>query len=90
MPCGIMDQFVSVMGKEGAAAKIECRSMEVEMAPLEDPDLAMLVVNANVKHRLTGTEYPARRADCHEAAKILNRKSLLVGHLLVRSGGPQG
>lgn len=26
MPCGIMDQFISVMGKEGHALLIDCRS----------------------------------------------------------------
>ena len=25
MPCGIMDQFISVMGKEGHALLIDCR-----------------------------------------------------------------
>ena len=25
VPCGIMDQFISVMGKEGYALKLDCR-----------------------------------------------------------------
>lgn len=58
MPCGIMDQFISVMGQEGAALKIDCRSMEVELVPLKDVNV--VVVNSNVKHELTGSEYPMR------------------------------
>ena len=60
MPCGIMDQFVSVMGEEGFAVKIDCRSLEVETVPIDDPDLVILIINSNVKHALTGSEYPAR------------------------------
>ena len=28
MPCGIMDQFISVMGKPGSALLIDCRNLE--------------------------------------------------------------
>ncbi len=81
MPCGIMDQFVSVMGRKGAAVKIDCRSMEVETVALSDPELAVLIVNSNVKHELTGTEYPSRRSDCLEAAKRIGKRSLRVATL---------
>ena len=36
MPCGIMDQFISVFGREHAAIKIDCRSLEYEEVPLPD------------------------------------------------------
>ena len=29
MPCGIMDQFISTMGKEGKALLLDCRSAHV-------------------------------------------------------------
>lgn len=60
MPCGIMDQFVSVMGEEGKAVKIDCRSMEVDMVPMKLDNIQVLIVNSNVKHELTGSEYPSR------------------------------
>ncbi len=28
MPCGIMDQFVSVLGRAGHAVLIDCKTME--------------------------------------------------------------
>ena len=38
MPCGIMDQFISVMGKEGHALLIDCRSgLSTELAALCPP-----------------------------------------------------
>ncbi|XP_010290995.1 PREDICTED: galactokinase, partial [Phaethon lepturus] len=64
MPCGIMDQFVSVMGKEGHALLIDCRSLETVLVPLTDAGLAVLITNSNVRHMLTGSEYPSRMRPC--------------------------
>lgn len=76
MPCGIMDQFVSVLGQKGHALLIDCRSMIAELVPMNNPDVVILITNSNVKHKLTGSEYPLRRMHCHEAAKIMNQNSL--------------
>ncbi len=50
--------------------------MEARLVPLSDPDTVVLVVNSNVRHELTGSEYPTRRRQCHEAAAMMGRKSL--------------
>ncbi|NXV31783.1 GALK1 Galactokinase, partial [Rissa tridactyla] len=76
MPCGIMDQFISVMGKEGHALLIDCRSLETILVPLTDTSLAVLITNSNVRHTLTGSEYPTRRRQCEEAAAALGKASL--------------
>ncbi|XP_030019250.1 galactokinase [Sphaeramia orbicularis] len=76
VPCGIMDQFVSVLGREGHALLIDCRSLEATTVPLSDPSLVILVTNTNVKHSLTGSEYPTRRRQCEQAASILGKPSL--------------
>lgn len=76
MPCGIMDQFISVMGKEGHALLIDCRSLETVPVPLTDASLAVLITNSNVRHTLTGSEYPTRRQQCQEAAAALGKASL--------------
>lgn len=76
MPCGIMDQFISVMGMEGHALLIDCRSLVAKLVPLSDPKLVVLITNSNVRHTLTGSEYPSRRRQCEEAAKILGKPSL--------------
>ena len=34
MPCGIMDQFVSVMGKAGHAVLIDCKTMDTRYRTL--------------------------------------------------------
>ncbi|KAG8444361.1 hypothetical protein GDO86_009522 [Hymenochirus boettgeri] len=76
VPCGIMDQFISVMGREGHALLIDCRSLEVTPLPLADPGMAILITNSNVCHELTGSEYPERRRQCEEAAKVLGKDTL--------------
>jgi galactokinase len=76
MPCGIMDQFISVMGRENQVLLLDCRSRKLELVPMTDPSVAVLIINTNVKHELTGSEYPARRKQCEAAAKILGVPSL--------------
>jgi galactokinase len=76
MPCGIMDQFISVMGRENQVLLLDCRSRKSELVPMTDPSVAVLIINTNVKHELTGSEYPARRKQCEAAAKILGVPSL--------------
>jgi len=76
MPCGIMDQFISVMGRENHVLLLDCRSRKPELVPMTDPSVAVLIINTNVKHELTGSEYPTRRKQCEAAAKILGVPSL--------------
>jgi galactokinase len=76
MPCGIMDQFISVMGKESHLLLLDCRSRKPELVPMTDTSVALLITNTNVKHELTGGEYAQRRSQCEQAAKILGVPSL--------------
>lgn len=76
MPCGIMDQFISVMGKADHVLLLDCRTRKTMLVPMKSKAVAVLVINTNVKHELTGSEYPDRRRQCEEAAKLLGVKSL--------------
>ncbi|GFR58012.1 galactokinase-like [Elysia marginata] len=77
MPCGIMDQYISMTGCEGHALLLDCRDPEVsKLVPLSNDNVVVLVTNSNVKHELTGSEYPTRRKQCQDAAKILGVESL--------------
>lgn len=72
MPCGIMDQFISALAVKDHAMLLDCRSHGWEPVPMDDPNVVILVTNSNVKHSLSGSEYPERRADCAEATRLLN------------------
>lgn len=76
MPCGIMDQFTSVMGRQDHLMLLDCRSQETRMVPLSDPDVTVVIINTNVKHELTGGEYAERRSQCEQAASLLGVASL--------------
>jgi len=75
IPCGIMDQYVSVCGKDGAAIRIDCRSLEHETVVLPG-DASIVVVNTMVKHELSGSAYRERVRECAEAAEAMGVASL--------------
>jgi galactokinase len=76
VPCGIMDQFISVMGREGHLLLLDCRSRQTELVPMSDPSVELLIANTNVKHELGSSQYARRRAQCETAARVLGVRSL--------------
>jgi galactokinase len=76
VPCGIMDQFVSALGREGHLLLLDCRTHKTELVPMNDPSVTLLIINTNVKHELGSGEYAKRRAECESAAKVLGVASL--------------
>jgi galactokinase len=76
VPCGIMDQFTSVFGRPDHLMLLDCRSVEIRMVPMTDPQVEVLIINSNVKHELTGGEYAERRLQCEMAAREMGVASL--------------
>ncbi len=76
VPCGIMDQFASVLCRADHLMLLDCRSQGVEHIPFQDAGVTVLVINTNVKHELSGGEYAARRGQCESAARGLGARSL--------------
>ena len=62
---GIMDQFVSCMGKAGHAFFLDCRSLDFKLVPIP-ADLRLVVCNTMVKHDLATGAYNKRREECEE------------------------
>jgi galactokinase len=73
MPCGIMDQYVAVLGRERSAIRIDCRSLEHEAAPLPE-GVEIVAVNSMVKHALGESAYKQRTIECAAATEMLRRK----------------
>lgn len=71
-----MDQFISVMGKEGHALLLDCRDLSTKHIPMVKSDYVFLITNSNAPHKLSNSQYTERRDACYEAAKRLNLKSL--------------
>ena len=71
--CGIMDQYVSALARAGHALLIDCRSLEARPIPLELPGHEVVILDSGVKHSLASGEYNARRADCEEGVRLLQK-----------------
>ncbi|MCC9205997.1 galactokinase [Arthrobacter sp. zg-Y769] len=77
-PTGIMDQSASLMGKEGGALFLDCRSLDSETVPLPlaEHGLQVLVIDTRVVHSHADGGYSARRSACERGAAALGVPSL--------------
>jgi len=66
---GIMDQFVSCMGKAGHALLLDCRSLQFKFVPIP-ADIRLVVCNTMVKHDLATGAYNTRRKECEEGVRF--------------------
>ncbi len=73
--CGLMDQLISVAGREGHALLIDCRAFTWQPVPLP-PDQAVVVCDTGQRRGLANSAYNERRAQCEEAARRLGVPSL--------------
>ncbi len=65
--CGIMDQFASAMGKKDNAIFLDTADLSFEYAPIHLDGMKIVVTNTNKKHKLTDSQYNARRSACEHA-----------------------
>ncbi len=72
-PCGIMDQFISSLGKADHALLLDCRTRRYDHIPFGGEDSVLLVMNTQVKHSIGGSEYPVRRRQCEEGLRTLQQ-----------------
>lgn len=79
MKCGIMDQFISALGQRDHALLIDCRTLEHQLVKLGAADgsprpAATIVVCDTMKRRgLVDSEYNARRRECEEGVRLLQK-----------------
>ena len=68
---GIMDQFISSLGRQGHALLIDCRHLDADPVPVDTSDIAIVVCDTNVRHELASSEYNTRRRECEKSVEIL-------------------
>jgi galactokinase len=78
MPCGIMDQSVSLMATQGNALLLDTRDLSIEQIPFNIAPLGLelLVIDTQVHHALVDGGYAERRASCEKAVADLGITSL--------------
>ena len=78
VPCGIMDQSVSLMATNGFALLLDCRDLSTRNIPFDvaSHGLELLIIDTQAHHALTDGGYAERRASCESVAAKLGVKSM--------------
>jgi len=68
-PCGIMDQFICILGRKGHALLLDCRSRHYEYIPADPAGVVFVVMDTQVKHEIGRSQYPVRQEQCREGLR---------------------
>ncbi|MBV7338498.1 galactokinase [Chloroflexi bacterium TSY] len=68
--CGIMDQFISVLGSDNHALLIDCRSLKYELISMPS-DASIVIGNTKASRSLADSAYNERRQQCEESVARL-------------------
>lgn len=69
--CGIMDQFISALGREDHALFIDCRDLSYRAVPLPLSGFTLVICNSQAPRELASSAYNRRRAQCEEGVALL-------------------
>ena len=74
MPCGIMDQSVSLMAAEGSALLLDCRDLTTKNISFDvaSHGLELLIIDTQAHHELVDGGYAERRTSCDSVVAKLN------------------
>ena len=80
VPCGIMDQFISALGRQDHALFLDCRDLVYRHVPLRDT-VKIVICNSGVKRALAQSEYEVRLKQCQQAVAQIASTGLAVKSL---------
>ena len=72
VPCGILDQYTSLMGASGHAIVLDCETLTHELAAI-DASLAIVVADTRAPRPLADSAYDERRSSCEAGLAELRR-----------------
>lgn len=87
IPCGIMDQFASLMGRQNQLILLDCRSLDYQYIPADTGAYAWVLLNSKVHHALADSAYPLRVQECRTGVAALQRRFPEVSSL--RDAAPE-
>jgi galactokinase len=79
--CGIMDQFASVMSKEGHVILLDCQSLEYKYIPIDMHPYKLIMLNTKIAHNLASSEYNTRKQECELGVAVLQKKNPEISSL---------
>ena len=68
VPCGILDQAASILGREGAAVLLDCGTLEHRLVSMP-ARAAIVIVASGIERSLEDTDYAQRRAELEAALR---------------------
>lgn len=71
--CGIMDMFISALGKAQHALLIDCRSLKSHAVPMP-AGIKLIIGDTSVRRGLVDSEYNTRRQQCEEGVATLKQQ----------------
>jgi galactokinase len=74
VPCGILDQAASLLGRANCAVLLDCTSLDVTLTPIPDT-AAFLIVDSGVNRQLEHTGYSERRRELESALSEIGASS---------------
>lgn len=73
LECGIMDQYIAVLGKSDHALFVDCRSLDSENVPLNLGDYVIAIIDTKKSRDLVESKYNERSRECTDAVDILQK-----------------
>jgi len=70
VPCGILDQFSSIMAVEGSVVVLDCRDLSHRAVAVPD-GVSFVVCDTNAPRSLDASEYGTRRTQCETGVRLL-------------------
>jgi len=74
--CGIMDQYASMFGVKNSALLLDCRTVKSKPYKIDFKDYKLMLINTNVKHNLSESEYNDRRKVCENVSELMHIDAL--------------
>jgi galactokinase len=71
VPCGLLDQFSSLCGKEDHVLFLDCATLRHDAVPLGRNDVRVVIAGTGDKHALVDGKYAELRRSCERAAGAL-------------------
>lgn len=72
-PCGIMDQFASLLSHKDSALLLDCRSRTYDHLPFNPSTATVVVMDTQVKHDIGAGEYPVRQRQCNAGVEFFRK-----------------
>jgi len=70
VPCGILDQAASVLGREGEAILLDCGTLDYRLVPVP-AEAALIVVDSAISHSHESSGYADRRRELEHAMELV-------------------